>query len=264
MSAIDINHLLSPANIRFSEAFDNYLSQWGIIWQFRHLAEVGFPKLDEHYTNYIIKFLETMRPGKENAKLLVDPVSFFEGNIYEVFAKESTRKVIQNALAVVDSVSLVFGHSLLDALLNEFLGIACEVDPTTLLEHIKEKKIKLSEVIDSTKDEIIATRIKEKLQALERESLPKKTDILFMICQPGNHTPKMGSYVFDRLRLKDIDEKRHGIIHSPQVAASLQEADDTLWYLQKTGMHFLVMMNHKYGLKIISDPQLRKPLQRDE
>jgi hypothetical protein len=66
----------------------------------------------------------------------------------------------------------------------------------------------------------------------------------------------MLGYVFDRVRVKRFDDQRREIVHGKALGKPLelfQVADESLFYMQQTGMYFMGLLNFKFNLRI--DPQ---------
>ena len=59
----------------------------------------------------------------------------------------------------------------------------------------------------------------------------------------------MGDYVFNARKLREIDNLRHEIVHGLRLE-EIDDVDEKLWFLMKTGIHFLVMLNLRYDLKL--------------
>jgi hypothetical protein len=63
---------------------------------------------------------------------------------------------------------------------------------------------------EAIRDELIQAILSQ----LERESLLKKVDMLFRLCNPPEGYAPIDNCVFDRKRLDAIDSQRHRIIHA--------------------------------------------------
>lgn len=63
----------------------------------------------------------------------------------------------------------------------------------------------------------------------------------------------MTEYAFDLGRIKEFDDQRHAIVHGKAMGKPLalfEVSDENLFYMQKTGMYFLGLINFKYGLQL--------------
>jgi hypothetical protein len=92
--------------------------------------------------------------------------------------------------------------------------------------------------------------IQEKLNQLERESLLKKLDLLFQLCTPPKGYTPINNYAYDRDRLEQIDDARHGIIHRNDMGKPLANIDNDLDFISKTANYLLALVNHKYGVQL--------------
>lgn len=246
-----IENFLTPENIKFSKAFENYMAKWGYVEQFRHLAGFSFPKSHEYYSKYLREIFETMKPGGELGRVLIDPEEFFRNGNPEQVADQAAKRSIDNALNVVDTASLIFGHSLLDCLINVYIEIIEIVDQDVLVDRVKDAQVKLSSILDGDVQQIIQRRVAAHVKGLQRESIIKRCDFLHEICQPSDDATRMGEYKFDRDRLRQLDDSRHAIIHEPNILGRTETIRDDLDFLLRTGMYFLKIMHYKYDLKII-------------
>lgn len=242
---------LTPENIKFSKAFENFMTKWGYVEQFRHLAGVSIPKAHEYYSKYLRDVFETMKPGGELGTVLIDPEEFFRNGNAEQVAVRSAERCIENALNVVDTASLIFGHSLLDGLINQYIEIIESIDQDVLIDRVKDTKVKLRSVLNGEVEQIVLKRVTAQVKSLQRESVIKRCDFLLDICKPSEDAMRMGEYKFDRDRLRNLDDARHAIIHEPNILGRTETLRDDLDFLTRTGMFFLKIMHYKYDLKII-------------
>ncbi|MCK4462341.1 MAG: hypothetical protein KAW46_11095 [candidate division Zixibacteria bacterium] len=247
-----IENFLTPENIKFSKALENFMTKWGYVEQFRHLAAVSIPEAHEYYSRYLRGVFETMKPGGELGTVLIDPEEFFRNGNPEQVAVHTAKRCIDNALNVVDTASLIFGHSLLDGLINQYIEIIESIDQDVFVDRIKDAKVKLSSILEGDVQQIIQNRVAAHVKGLQRESVIKRCDFLHEICQPTDDAKRMGEYKFDRDRLRKLDDARHNIIHEPNILGKTETLRDDLDYLTRTGMYFLKIMHYKYDLKIIS------------
>ena len=257
MSTSEWEKYYTKENIQFSALSENYMAKWGIVLQFQHLAQVGFPSTAEYYTTYVRKSLEKMKPGGEYEGFIIDPDSFFAGDKPDKHAQEITARSIKNALTVSNTASLVFGHSLLDALLNEHIELIVSIDPSVFHEHIRDQKIKCASVINGSHVAALQEKVRKHVSKLKRDSLLDRANVMHQICKPPPGFLSRGLYKYDPNRLRAIDRLRQDILHAPRPVAPEvnQDIDDDLWFLIWLGMYFMALMNHRFDLKIIPLPR---------
>ena len=151
----------------------------------------------------------------------------------------------------VDSASLVFMHSALDAAVQDLCLVCSLVAPHEWEPFLAEQKVSLADVKASDYAAIFAQRLSQHVEALERESLVKRVDRLFQLCKPSGDYSRAG-YSYDRGRLEKIDRDRQAIVHGDGVV--LVDVGGMLEFLLETGLFLFGMVNHRYGVRI--DPQL--------
>jgi hypothetical protein len=237
--------------VRFADSYRNSLSRWGMIERFRKIASIGIPKAYDDYFSYAKQALKMVKPGAEYEGLLIAPSSLFKEPNLEEFIKEVTQESIKDSMVIIDAISIVYAHSLLDAFLFDLIEIAGEIEPRIILRIRKDKTIKAIELLDNSISDIISTEAKKIIEKWERESIPIKTDLLYMICNPGTDFQTVKDFSFDKKRLEKFDRLRHDIVHGLRTAPCTAEVREELNYLSNLDLHFIAMMNYKFDLKLI-------------
>ena len=87
------------------------------------------------------------------------------------------------------------------------------------------------------------------LDALERESLLKRVDRLFALCQPPHGFDPMRNYTFDRDRVEQIDHLRQRIVHGDDPFTPIPDIRIQVEYMAKTAMFMMTLVNHRYKIK---------------
>ena len=131
----------------------------------------------------------------------------------EKFAAEITRRTIADAQASIDAASIVFTHSVVDATALDYCRVTALVAPRDWESSVDQRQVKLTDFRGKDYDQVLRQKLDEFFEQLERESLLKKTDLLFAKCQPPKDWAPIGHYQFDRERLQKLDEVRHEIVH---------------------------------------------------
>jgi hypothetical protein len=128
-------------------------------------------------------------------------------------------------------------------------------------QDLKSKQVRLLDAKSKSYDQLLQVKVDEHLKSLERESLLFKADRLFARCNPPSGWSPMIGYTYDKGRVKSFDDQRHEIVHGKALGKSLtlfHVSDESLHYVERTGVYFLGLINFKYGLRL--DPaQLSKP-----
>jgi len=240
-------------NISINKALQRYFLKWGTIHQFRTVLNIALPKGKNEYIGYIKNAFELLKPGREYAHWIKVSDNFFESKEYQLSIEYAINQGLNDTENIIDSVSLVFSHSVLDALLYDFLSIACFMNPELFCLTLgPKKKIEIKELSNNKMSEIYDRISNQIIQKVERESLVEKTDYLYMICSPPDDWRSMRNFKFDRDLLVKFDDIRHKIVHGPMMAITHANIEEKLFEIQKIGMHFFGMMNYKFGLQIIN------------
>jgi hypothetical protein len=236
--------------LQFTKAFKRFVSGLAMIERFRTMAQLGMEDASKRYKEKIVKSFELMKPGKEHSELLIGPDSFWNGNGYDQLIHKITYESTKNSLDIIDSMSIVFAHSILDSFIYEFIQISAKIDPNSFVKYGKERKIKFIEIIEKSKNEIVESKINEIVTGFERESIIVKCDILHTICHDVSEKPTMKNFNFDRGRIEKFDKLRHKIVHELYIEIEFDDIDVELKYCRELGFHFFVLMNRKFNLKL--------------
>ena len=60
----------------------------------------------------------------------------------------------------------------------------------------------------------------------------------------------MNDYIYDRDRLKKVDDYRHEVIHGISPLHGIAAAEEEVDYLTRTVLFFLGLVNLRYGLRL--------------
>jgi hypothetical protein len=125
--------------------------------------------------------------------------------------------------------------------------------PRDWAEDLSNTQVKLVEVQGKTYDQILREKLDGRFERLERESLLVKASRLFARSNPGPGWSPMANYTYEVDRVRKFDDQRHAIVHGKTIGSPLtifELSDDNLDYIQRTGLYFLGLANHKYGLRL--------------
>ena len=167
-----------------------------------------------------------------------------------VVAAGLTKQQIQTFGGSVDSASIVFMHSALDGALQDLCRATALVAPQRWQQFVDGQEERLDVLRDRGYEAVAKDRIDAFVTSYE--SMLKKTDRLFQVCQPDRANSRIG-YRFDRARLAELDDLRHDIVHRNRPRTPIHDVDAGIEYLSETGLFFFGMVNHCFGLRI--DPQ---------
>ncbi len=218
---------------------------------FRRLVSAGEP-------------LASARASAEDARLvtaiLADPdfdkyflgrhkaVEFFGGP--EALRASLTQDKVSTLRRIVDTASIVLMHSALDAALTDLCRIAALLRPSDWEPFLERQQVPLASVKSEPYSALLNAKLNAHLDALERDSLLKRSDVLFAICHPpAGYTPLNG-YAWDRAELERLDGLRHDLVHGRLDGQALTDVEKNIEFLVKTGLFFWSMLHDTYGVKV--------------
>ncbi len=150
----------------------------------------------------------------------------------------------------VDAGSLIFAHSVLDAVAFDYCRVTALVSPLSWERFVDQKPIKLQEFRNQAYEALLKAKIDEYFQVLDRSPLLTKVDRLFEVCKPPDKFSPLRDYEFNRDRLAALDTNRHAVVHKLTLANPLPRGDDDIWFLMSTANYVMAMINERFGLRI--------------
>jgi hypothetical protein len=244
---------MSTAEDVFSETFGRFMSNWSFIFSLRHISEVVLPLAPKTLAPANAEIVEIFAADPNYNKIFVNldgswsPWSEkFKGSM----SADITAIEVSNARKAIDAASLVFAQSMLDDSAWSYCQVCALIAPQDWEPFVEAKKIDFAAVRSKSSDAIRDELVQVALSQLERESLLKKVDMLFRLCNPPKGFAPIDNYIFDRDRLEAIDNKRHLIIHANGLKAELQNIDDDLEYIRETSVFLMGLVHQKYGVQI--------------
>lgn len=176
---------------------------------------------------------------------------------YAALVKIGAKAMLDTTYAQVNAATLIFYHSILDGVAFDCLRVTALQAPRDWEEDFASVQVGLLEARDQAYDKLLQARIDKRLETLERESLLKKVGKLCARCRPTHNWSPMDGYAYDQTRIRQFDDQRHEIVHGAAIGKPLAlfpVTDESLFYLLRTGMFFVALINMRYGLQI--DPQV--------
>jgi len=249
---------MDEATRLFNKVFFALTGTWADTFSFRQIVLDGLPQARQRLFVHNARWFEQFVDDPENDAVFVDKAKYLKtvGGV-EAVAEGLTRQQVQAYGGSVDAASVVFMHSALDGALHDLCRATALVAPQQWQQFVDGQDEQLGVLRDRGYDAVVRERIDAFVEALSHESLVKKTDRLFQVCRPGRAYSR-ASYEFDRVRLAMLDDLRHDIIHRDRPRAPIQDAKESIDFLNETGLFFFGMVSHCYGLRL--DPQY--PAQR--
>jgi hypothetical protein len=237
----------------FSETFGRFIMNWSFIMSLRQVSEVALPIAEQALAPTHAEAVEAIAADPEYKKIIVKldgSPSSWSNELKRFIRVGMTETAISNARKAVDAASLVFAQSMLDDSAWSYCRACSLIAPGDWEPFLEAKKIDFVTVSTRSAEAIRDELIHAMLVQLERESLLKKVDMLFRLCNPPEGWSPVANYVFDRSRLEAIDSQRHRIIHADGLRDQLLNVEDDLTYVMKTSNYLMGLVNQKYGVRI--------------
>lgn len=244
---------MPSAEVVFSETFGRFISNWSFVISLRQVSEVALPLASTALAPAHADIVEVIAADPNYNKMFVNldgSWSPWSEELKGLMSTGITATAVSNARKAIDAASLVFAQSMLDDSAWSYCRVCALIAPQDWEPFVEAKKIDFAAVLSKSSDAIRDELVQVALSQLERESLLKKVDMLFRLCNPPKDFAPIDNYIFDRSRLEAIDNKRHRIIHANGLKAELENIDDDLEYVKKTSNFLMGLVHQKYGVQI--------------
>lgn len=218
---------------------------------FRRAAELGLPLVSAHVAQQMKDFAAELFTNDEHKDLFSDrEAALAEFGSTEAFAKPMAEQTLAGYQSSIDAASLVFAHSILDAVAFDYCRVVALASPEAWEDVVEKKTVSLSFLKNNNYASALQDKVDAYLVQLERESLLWKIDRLFAMTQPAAGFSPVQDYNFDRARIESLDRRRHQIIHKQLLAAPVTTTDDEIWYFVCTGNYLMSLVARHFNLKI--------------
>lgn len=244
---------MESAESKFSKVMQRSLLSFNTIFTFRQTAHMSVsdaaPRLNRVERMHAEKIFNT----HYGDRFFTDKGKFLElvGG-FEAFVESSAQRRASQFTNMVEAASLIYAHSILDAIAYDLCVVSGILSPSSWHTFLEQKKVTFKVVIDKSAHEIETELVSSYITTIERESLPKKIEILHSIRKPPKQFSPIDDYTYDAERLKKLDRRRHDIVHglSPlDTSVRLSEIE----FLQKTSLYLAVMVSDAFG--VTADPR---------
>lgn len=201
--------------------------------------------------------------NEELSQIFLNPQLLVANGQHVSLAKSIAASAVVSSVRTVDSASIVFAHSILEATLMELLQLTFKASPKDWFPLVERRKVDLASTATNSIEELRNTIISEFIKELGRESLMRKSDVLHAICKPTASDAKMETYAFSKAELETFDRVRHDLVHGQKFRDKISNPAKLLEYASKTGGYFLLLVNQRFGLKFSpTDPGLVERLKK--
>lgn len=182
-----------------SETFGRFLKNWAFITSLRQVADVALPIAEEALAAIHTDFVERVSTDPQYKNIIVkldgSETTWGEGK-KTLIRTGMTEGAITSARAAIDAASLVFAQSMLDDCAWAYLRVCSLASPADWEPIIGEKKASFAAYYGKSHEAIRDEMIQEKLKQLERDSLLKKVDLLFVFCTPPKGYAPINNYAY--------------------------------------------------------------------
>lgn len=256
---------MTEAETLFNQTFARWLQVGAMVTNFRKTFTSVAGSTSEHLERQATELFRSLHEDPQWKGLLTDiktgePATARPSSEYQALGKTAAKVIFESSYASLDAAVLVFYHSLLEGVVLDCCRVTALHAPQDWEEDLRNSQVPLLESKSKSYDELLKAKVEERLERLERDSLLVKVDRLCARCNPAAGWSPMTGYEFDRKKIELFDKQRHEIIHGRALGTPLtlfQISDENLFYAQQTGMYFMGLVSHKYGLKI--DPTYLQP-----
>lgn len=244
---------MDDATLLFNKVFFALTGTWSDTISFRKIVLGGVAEAQERLFRQNAAWFDQFVNDPANNPVFIDKDKYLEtvGGVGAV-AEGLTKQQIEAFGGSVDSASIVFMHSALDGALHDLCKATALAAPQRWEQFVDGQEERLGVIRERGYEAVAKDRIDAFVSALSYESMLKKTDRLFQVCQPGRAYARAG-YRFDRARLAELDDLRHDIVHRNRPRAPIPDVDAGIDFLNETGLFFFGMVNQCFGLRL--DPQ---------
>jgi hypothetical protein len=246
---------MTAAEIALTETLRRLWKNWATILSLRQVSDVAIPIAARPLATIHRDFVDQISIDPQYKKIIVNldgSEATWDEDTKNILRTAMTAGVMTSAKAAVDAASIVFAHSVLDDTAWSYLRVCALACPADWEAIIAKKQISLASVREKSFEAVRNEKIKEKLDELERKPLLEKVELLLQLCKPPETYAPVNNYVYDRDRLRQIDEVRNGIIHKDGMGKTLDNIEDDLDFVQKTAIYFLALVNLRYGVQVVA------------
>lgn len=241
------------ASRRYARIFMTLTQRFVDINTFRRLTDAAKPVSEDVLKSESRTFVQQLVSGTDFNKFFIDNDG--ETALERLGgANGIVETITANAMATyqtsLDSTSIVFAHSALDAAISDLCWVTAFMAPGDWEKFVDKGKITLKEVRENSYGDILNEQLTKYLCQFERESLLDRINRLFMLCKPERDFEGITGFKFDKDRLERIDRLRHQIVHGGIPDGAFDMIRKDLEFMNLSGMHLWVVVNVAYGVQV--------------
>lgn len=242
---------MDKAEQLFTEIFWRTCKRYTDIEVLRYRIKQNLPITQASIEDEARRFAYSLAFDTKYKDIIVDQKTFLKvlGGLTGI-SKKLITKNLNSYQASIDASSIILAHSALDCAAIDYCRVVKLIAPTDWERFIQNRKTPLSDLKQFIYEEILNEKLEKYLEELDHQSLLKKIDKLFQLCQPNSDFSPIFNYTFDRDKLEKIDEIRNDIVHGKGLLSPLTTCDEDIIYLRDTSIFVMALVNIKYDLKI--------------
>jgi len=250
---------MKAANQLANEIFHRSVFAWGSVFTFREMCRHGRSQAIGAIAQERAANVREVLSSDEYAGLFTVDRKDISPDTIDQWLGTLIQNDAKTYEASLDAASLVFAHSLLDGIAMDLCRVCSLVRPTDFMRWVDQKRFSLADSQHKLWLDLLKMSVSDYLKTVERESIIKKLDLLFSLCQPPKKFEPMAGYRYDRERIQALDDLRHRYVHGAYPAERLTKGDDDLVFLQRTSLFLLGLVNQRYGIHIDSSALQQQP-----
>ncbi|HYO46535.1 MAG TPA: hypothetical protein VEY33_07595, partial [Gemmatimonadota bacterium] len=215
------------------------------------ISQAGLPNAEEHLRDRSLTLVSELLRDPDFDQILVGGEAALNslGGAAGLLERITASQLATYQLGV-NSATIVFAHSALDAAVSELCWIVAFSSQEAWERYLDRKQITLGDLRQRGRDAVVTEKLARYLSSLEREPLLLRCDRLLEVCRPSPVFPGIRGFCFDRNRLSTLDLLRHDIVHHNVDASRLERVDDDLEFLLQSGLYLWSLVNHRYDVRI--------------
>lgn len=243
--------------VKYSQLYSRFLRLWTFIENFRLTTKqcLDLDSTRSHLRNFQKEgYMELIKD--KDLRNAFSPIVDNEQKFNEIL-DAGVQEVIKSTKIPIEVASLVYMHSVLDALLFDLLECTADLDRNRWLQYIAQQKndrrILPREIIEKSKAQLVDELLSKCLNRFRGKSIMRKCKRIFEICSSSKNCQFLPDYVYDEKKIKEIDDLRHDVIHGLKINLPIPDVEEKLTYLKRTALHFLAMIKVEFKLYIDLD-----------
>lgn len=184
--------------------------------------------------------LNTIKKSHSDKRISGYPPVFIQQISKDVW----TAKNVKRLKLTTEAMVLIFGHALLESLVNDLIALSIEHLPEVWIKRIRSRKMEVT--IQDLTPEKMAKLIQKEILKYARQctnrNLAQRIEVLFEVFKPGVQEAEFTKfYTFDKSRIRRIDEMRNFYAHNKGELKPIETIWDDLHYLHET-CNFIILL----------------------